>query len=420
MSDILFLCLGIILGGAIGWFYGQDTARKSQIFNDKNNENLLKKERENRIRLEAELDAIKKYYQNTDEKLRETFDSLSAKSLKTNSESFTTLAKETLQRFFDEAGRDFSDRKNAIELMLNPLKEHLEKHEKLIGEVSTRSNKTFGSIQSSIEQLVSSQKDLEKETSALVGALKSPKVRGRWGEIGLKRIVEFSGMTEYCHFEQQVSVNSENGYLRPDMIIKMPDNKQIVVDSKMPLNAYLDALEATDEKLKKENLTRHSKAVMKHVKDLSSKKYWQQFDSGIDFVVLYIEVESAFGAALAEDKNLILEALENRIVFATPTTLIAMLQTVAYSWRQHASTENVVEILKSAKELYERMAVFAGHLRKIGGQIDSLAKTYNSASGSWESRVVPSARKIENLGIKPDKKNIGELEKSTQTLKGLK
>ena len=262
-----------------------------------------------------------------------------------------------------------------------------------------------------MEELSKSQKSLEKETGALVTALKSPKVRGRWGEIGLKRIVEFSGMSHYCDFDEQVNKNTDDGALRPDMIVNLPENRKIIVDSKMPLNAYLDALEAEEELTKQELMKNHAKAVALHVKNLSAKAYWSQFDNSIDFVVLYIEVESAFSAALSVNPRLIVEGLQNKIVFATPTTLITMLQTVAYSWKQQKSGENAQQIIQSSHEVFERIAIFNEYIQKIGTNISSLVKTFNQSVGSWEGRVLPSIRKVEALGLKSENRKIESLEK---------
>jgi DNA recombination protein RmuC len=217
-------------------------------------------------------------------------------------------------------------------------------------------------------------------------------------------------MSSFCDFNEQVNRDTDDGRLRPDMIVNLPDNKRIVIDSKVPLNKYLEGIESESDETRKQCFMEHAKAVERHVKNLSSKAYWSQFDNSVDFVVLYIEVEPAFGAALFENNQLLLDAIQNRIVFATPTTLITLLQTVAFSWKQHTATENAIQIWQSAKEIYERLAIFTEYIQKLGTDINSISKTYNQAVGSWESRVMPAIRKMENLGISSEKKTIQEIQ----------
>lgn len=404
--EILYLIIGIIIGLIIGRFVG---IQKSKTEVDEISQNL-NIEKENRIRAEAEVKSIKSSYNEAQNQLKNTFEALAAKAMQNNNESFLHLAKQTLEKYVNQADGNFKTQKESVNSLIKPLKESLDKHEELVKHLQSESNKTFGSMRTYLEELSKNQNLLTKETHSLVTALKAPKVRGRWGEIGLKRIVEFSGMSSFCDFNEQVNVNSDDGKLRPDMIVNLPNHKKIVIDSKLPLNSYLEALETDDDILKKQFLENHVKAVQNHVKNLSSKAYWSQFDESIDFVVLYIEVEPAFGAALAQNNNLVVEAIQNRIVFATPTTLITLLQTIAFSWKQHQATENAQQIWVQAKEVYQRIAIFTEYLQKIGININNLTKTYNQAVGSWESRVQPSLRKIEELGISSEKKQLEELE----------
>jgi DNA recombination protein RmuC len=414
--EIVFLIIGIIIGAIIGRFLGI-LKNKENIDEITQNLNI---EKENRIRAEAELKSIKSSYLEAQNQLKSTFEALAAKAMQNNNESFILLAKQTLEKYVNQAEGSFKAQKESVNMLLKPLKESLDKHEELVKNMQSESNKTFGSMRNYLEELGKNQNSLTKETHALVSALKAPKVRGRWGEIGLKRIVEFSGMSAYCDFKEQVNVNSDDGRMRPDMIVSLPNSKKIVIDSKVPLGAYLEALEADEEIHKKQFLENHSKAVQTHVKQLSSKAYWSQFDDTIDFVVLYIEVEPAFGAAMSLNNNLVVEAIQNRIVFATPTTLITLLQTVAFTWKQHQATENAQKIWLQAKETYQRIAVFTEHLQKMGTNINNLTKNYNQAVGSWESRVSPGLKKIEELGISSEKKQLEELiqiETSTRELK---
>ncbi|MBN1250588.1 MAG: DNA recombination protein RmuC [Bacteroidales bacterium] len=407
MEQILFIILGML----IGFFIGKILSENKLKFKFQNQEKILENQlNEAKIKI-AELNAERAINDTAQVKMKDTFEALASDAMRKNNESFIHLAKETMNGFMQKADNDISKKADSISTIIKPLAESLEKHEKLITAFQNGNNQAIGSLKSYMEELSKSQKSLEKETGALVTALKSPKVRGRWGEIGLKRIVEFSGMSHYCDFDEQVNKNTDDGALRPDMIVNLPENRKIIVDSKMPLNAYLDALEAEEELTKQELMKNHAKAVALHVKNLSAKAYWSQFDNSIDFVVLYIEVESAFSAALSVNPRLIVEGLQNKIVFATPTTLITMLQTVAYSWKQQKSGENAQQIIQSSHEVFERIAIFNEYIQKIGTNISSLVKTFNQSVGSWEGRVLPSIRKVEALGLKSENRKIESLEK---------
>ncbi len=412
MTELLFFLLGFAACAIIFFLVNSS--------NNKEKDQFITKEKEARLKAEAELVALKKYYEESGKHIKETFESLASNVMQTNAKSFIQLAQQTMEKYISKANDDYDKRKESIDYLVKPLKESLDKHENLVKDLQLTSNKTFGSLQSYLEELNRNQKNLEKETNALVTALKSPKVRGRWGEIGLKRIVEFSGMASFCHFNEQVNVSGEENNFRPDMVVSLPDSKKIVIDSKVPLSAYLESFESDNDTTRKDLIARHSKAVATHVKQLSSKAYWSQFDNTVDFVVLYIEVEPAFGAALAENPNLIVEAIQNRIVFATPSTLITLLQTVAYSWKQHTATENAVKIWQASQELYERLAQFSEYYQKIGSEINSLSKVFNQSIGSWESRIIPSIQKMENLGVNSEKKKpivIEQLENETRKFK---
>jgi DNA recombination protein RmuC len=421
MEQFLFLLVGVMIGFLIGKFLS-DSKLKNAFQNKLSAiEHQLHEEKLKNVQLQGKLENETGLNKAMNEHLKDTFEAMSAKVLKSNNESFIQLANETMKGFMMKAESDHSKRAESINHLIKPLKDSLDRHEKLVLEFQSGNNKAMGSLKTYLEELGKSQKSLEKETGALVAALKNPKVRGRWGEIGLKRIVEFSGMSDYCDFDEQISTNTNEGRLRPDMIINLPESRKIIVDSKVPLNAYLDSLETVDENEKKQLIVAHAKAVQQHVKSLSAKAYWSQFDNSIDFVVLYIEVESAFATALHENPRLVMEGLQNRIVFATPTTLIALLQTVAYSWKQQKAGENAKKIIDSSRELHERIVIFNNYLQKLGQNLNSVVGTYNQAIGSWESRVAPSIKKMEELGVSSDKKEIQELivvEKGARELKG--
>jgi DNA recombination protein RmuC len=407
MTEFLFFAAGLSIGALAAWIFADRKNHEQNRTQIEKLQNDLKLETTARLKAEAESSVLK----NSGDTQRESFESLAGNVLQKNSELFLRMAGESLNKYTSDARKDFNYNKEAVGEMLKPLKESLDKHEELVKNLNDSSNKTFGSLRTYLEELNKNHRSLEKETGALVNALKSPRVRGRWGEIGLKRIVEFSGMSEYCDFEMQVHVSSEDGRMRPDMIVNLPGGKRIAVDSKVPLNSYLEMLETENEKERNELAENHAKSVARHMRDLSAKNYWAQFDETVDFVVLYIEVEPAFGAALTIQKNLLSEAVSNRIVFATPTTLIALLQTVAYSWKQQTATENAVKIWKSGKDLFERLVVFTDYLQKLGVQLSSTVKTYNQAVGSWESRVMPGIKKLESLGGGSEKKELTDLEK---------
>jgi DNA recombination protein RmuC len=419
MEQFIFLLIGTVLGVLIGKFWTESKLKNSFSNNQKKLENQLQEEKIKTIQLQGKLNTEAELNRSINENMKNTFESLSAKVMQSNNQAFIQLANETLKSILTKAESDYKQGSEAIHHVIKPLKESLERHEKLVSEFQQGNNQAMGSLKTYMEELGKSQKSLEKETGALVSALKNPKVRGRWGEIGLKRVVEFSGMNSYCHFEEQTSTSTEEGRLRPDMIIYLPENRKIIVDSKVPLNAYLDALETSSEQEKAQLMTSHAKALQVHMKNLAGKAYWSQFDKSIDFVVLYIEVESAFASALHENPHLITEGLQNRIVFATPTTLITLLQTVAYSWKQEKAGENARKIFDSSRELHERLIVFNSYLHKLGQNLNTTVSYYNQAVGSWESRVVPTIKKMEELGALSDKKTIQELEKIEKSARKL-
>jgi DNA recombination protein RmuC len=245
-------------------------------------------------------------------------------------------------------------------------------------------------------------------------------VRGRWGEIGLRRAVEFSGMSGHCDFIEQAFSEEEDQAMKPDMIINLPGNKHVVVDSKLPLDAYLEALETDDEASRNALLIQHAKKLRDHITRLSRKQYWSQFTNAPDFVVLYMEVESAFNVALMTDKALLQDAMNNKIILATPTTLIVILKSVAMSWQQHNITENAQQIMTAADEFYSRVSVFSDHLKRVGGGLESALKSYNDAVGSWESRVLPAGRKLEQLKETDSKDALPGIEKIEKPLRDIK
>lgn len=407
--ETLYLVAGLLAGGLTAWFLSKYLTKTHYLENVRDLENQVNSEKQQRISAETRLEERIKSWDEANKTVKQVFDATASDALKSNNKAFLELAEQTLKSYIAESKGDLSKRQEVIEQMLKPFKESLDKHEFLAKDMEKSTKETFGGLKIYLEQLKESQQSLTKETNALVTALKSPKVRGRWGEIGLKRIVEFSGMSAYCDFDEQQSVTTEDGRLRPDMIVRLPGKRSVIVDSKTPLNAYLESLEEEDENIKKGLLAKHAEAVREHMVKLSSKAYWSQFDNTVDFVVLYIEIESAFGAALIQDRELILDGIKNKVIFATPTTLITLLKTVAFSWAHQEIAENAGRIWETGKELFERICIFTGHLADMGKGIKGAVESYNSAIGSWESRVTPSAKKLKELSISSAKRELPEL-----------
>ncbi|WPV64111.1 MULTISPECIES: DNA recombination protein RmuC [unclassified Chitinophaga] len=330
--------------------------------------------------------------------LRDAFSALSTEALKHNNNSFVTLAKAALETQLTDAKGDLEKRQQAIDSMVKPLSESLQRFDDNMRQLESSRQQQYGQINQFILGVQQSTEKLQKETHSLVSALKTSHIRGKYGEIALRRVVEFAGMTEHCDFNEQVSVNSDEGQLRPDMIIHLPEGKTIVVDSKVPLSAYMRAFETDNEDERKALFAQHALAVRDHLKKLSAKAYWSQWSHSPDYVILYLQIESSFGAALQADPTLIEDGIRNRVVFATPTTLITLLRTVGFVWQQLHVAENIEEIRNAGIELYNRTNVLVQHFTKIGGSLTSAVGHYNNAVASLESRFVPQAKKLYNLG----------------------
>ena len=381
MADALVIALALVAGLAVGAWLGY----------------LLAKREEAKAK----------------DQLADTFKALATDALRGNNETFIGQATQAFKTVKTEAEGNLAQRQQAIEGLIKPLNEALQRYETQIASMERARQSAYGGLDQHLKTLAQAHERLQQETGNLVKALRSPQVRGQWGEITLKRVAELAGMVEHCDFREQETVQGETGRLRPDMIIQLPAGRQIVVDAKTVLAAYLEAVEAQDDEVRRERLRQHATQVRARMDQLSAKAYWSQFAQAPEFVVLFLPGEQFLGAALEYDRTLIEEGFAKKVVIATPTTLIALLRAVAYGWRQEQLAENAQAISALGKDLFERMAVLAEYLSDVGASLNKSVTAYNKAVGSLEARVLPSARRFKDLGIGSEK-DIPKLESLEQ------
>ena len=354
------------------------------------------------------------------EALGSTMKSLAADALATNNQSFLLLAKSQLEQLQQKGTHDLDQRKQAVEHLVAPIKESLQKVDGKLQELEVARQGAYSELKEQVRQLTDSQKELRTETGNLVTALRSPVVRGRWGEMQLRRVVEMAGMLAHCDFVEQTSVRGDDGgRLRPDVVVRLPGGKQVVVDAKAPLQAYLDALEAKDEDTRRAYLVDHARQIRDHIAKLSAKSYWSQFEQTPEFVVLFIPGETFFSAALEHDPTLIEEGVNQQVILATPTTLIALLRAVAYGWNQEKVAESARAVSELGRELYKRLATLTDHFSKVGRGLETAVRAYNDSVGSFERSVLPGARKLKDHGVSPPSElaELKEIEIAARSIK---
>lgn len=355
------------------------------------------------------------------EELEKSFQALASKALESNSDQFLRLASERLDRKSMEHVNTLKEKSEQFQKIVTPINEIIKKLETDITKVEKERLEQFSKITEQLKSVTDASDSLRKEASSLSSALRRPEVRGSWGELQLKRVVELAGMSQYCDYEEQVSLKKEESLQKPDMVVRLPNDRVLVIDSKAVLDAFLDAVEADTPEKRQVALERHAKNLRARVKELAKKSYWDQFENTPDFVVLFVPNEALLQAAVEQDRDILEDALSDRIIVATPTTLVALLKAVAYGWQQESIAENAMEVIKTSKELYERVVKWVDKMGDVGTKLQSATRSYNEAVGSLERRVLPSARRIKDLGLKEmaDLPSLAEVDLNARELKAI-
>jgi len=385
---LLSAAIAFLVGGVIGWLIAAARGR------DETARFAAELEGERRAGIER-VAAVEKAAADA----RDAFRAVASDALKDNSDAFLQLAKAELAREQTAAKGELEKREQAVEGMVKPIAATLDQLRDHVVNVEKERKENQGGLQQLLSDLREDQARLQGETHNLVNALRKPSVRGQWGEMTLKRIVELAGLSEHCDFTTQVSVGGEDQGYRPDLVVRLPAGKQLIVDAKTPLDAYLDALQTDSESEAAAHLQRHARHVRDHINVLAQKSYWEQFENTPDFVVMFLQNEAFLYAALEVDHGLSEYAAERKVIIATPTTLIAILKSVMYGWRQEALAENAKKVSELGAEMHRRIASFLGHMVKVGKGIDGARNSYDKAVGSLERQVLPQARRFGELGV---------------------
>ena len=426
MTDVIVAAVvGLIVGGMLAWVLASARARvasAAEVAQARGTVDELRAqrqkaeadfaavrqgldaEREARVKAETELaESVRhvaeerKLLEEARARLTDTFKALSDDALKSNNQAFLELAKKSLEALVTDAKGDLSKRQEGIEALLKPLRESLKRYEDQVQAIEQSRQKAYGGLDEQLKSLAATQQRLEKETHGLSVALRNPQARGSWGEMALRRVVELAGMERHVDFNEQVT--AEEGSLRPDMVVQLPGGRQIIVDSKAPLDDYRRAAEAETEEQRRQFLQRHAGQMRAHMASLSRKAYWEKFANAAEFVVMFIPGEPFLGGAADQDPSLIEDGMRNRVVLATPTTLIALLRAVAYGWRQEQLAQNAQAISELGKQVYDRLGMLTSHLADVGSALERASQAYNRAIGSMETRLFPAARKFQELGV---------------------
>jgi DNA recombination protein RmuC len=388
MIEAAYAVGGAVAGFAIAWWLRQS------------------REVPDRVRLETQLAEARKALEDqkrlldeAQQKLENAFKALASDALKSSNESFLRLAQETLQKHLTQASGDLDLRKKAVEDLVKPITDQLKLYQEKADAMERERQTAYGGLTNLLTSVAQTQEKLKTETGSLVSALRRPNVRGQWGEFTLRRVVELAGMTEHCDFQVQETVASEGGVQRPDLVVRLPNKRDIVVDSKAVADGYFEALEAPTDDLRRAALVKHAAHLRDQMRTLSEKRYWEKFARSADFVVLFVPAEPILDAAVQADPGLIEDAMNRKVVIATPATLVALLKAVAYGWRQEKLAENSAKVADEGKKLLDAINVWAGHFLKLRGAVFDLVQHFNATQGSIERNVLPKARAMKELGV---------------------